>query len=174
VSVLGMTTTRPAFFTIPAVLLTASMGVFIWLVLGFQTSGEINPYASSYEARIELYRSKLDSLNKIRSVRERIYMRQLANLEIPEYIVAKMRPTDVVLLPPRGYANRYMQTEAIWTDPRIFAWMVGFHNVVAWSDTARRSQANAFVVLDANAIWMTRPGGSTNIDSLLHVFARSE
>jgi hypothetical protein len=169
-----MSTARPAFFTIPAVLLTASMGFVIWLVLGFQTSNEVNPYAASYEARIELYRSKLDSLNKIRSVRERIYMRQLANLEIPEYIVSKMRPTDLVLLPPRGYANKYMQTEAIWTDPRIFTWMVGFHNVVAWSDTARRSQANAFVVLDANAIWMTRPGGSTNIDSLLHVYARSE
>jgi hypothetical protein len=169
-----MTTARPAFFTIPAVLLTACMGLFLWFVLSFQTADDSNPYAASYEARIELYRSKLDSLNKIRSVRERIYMRQMANLEIPEYIVAKMRPTDLVLLPPRGYANNYMQTEAIWTDPRIFAWMVGLQNVVAWSDTARRNQANAFVVLDANAIWMTRPGGSTNIDSLLHVYARSQ
>lgn len=98
----------------------------------------------------------------------------MANLEIPEYIVSKMRPTDVLLLPPRGYANSSMQTEAIWTDPRIFAWMVGFHNVVAWSDTAGRTKANAFVVLEENTIWITRPGGSTNIDSLLNVFERSK
>ena len=150
------------------------MALCIWILLGFMSADGSNPYAASYESRIELYRSKLDSLNKIRSVRERIYMRQMANLEIPEYVVAKMRPTDVLLLPPRGYANSFMQTEAIWTDPRIFAWMVGFHNVVAWSDTAGRKKANAFVVLEANTIWITRPGGSTNIDSLLNVFERSK
>jgi len=150
------------------------MALCIWMLLSFMSADGSNPYAASYESRIELYRSKLDSLNNIRSVRERIYMRQMANLEIPEYIVAKMRPTDVLLLPPRGYANSFMQTEAIWTDPRIFAWMVGFHNVVAWSDTAGRKKANAFVVLEANTIWITRPGGSTNIDSLLNVFERSK
>lgn len=170
----GMITARPAFFSIPAVVLTACMALCMWLLIGFQSDSDANPYAASYESRVELYRSKLDSLNKIRSVRERIYMRQMANLEIPEYIVSKLRPTDVLLLPPRGYANRFMQTEAIWTDPRIFTWMVGFHNIVAFSDTARRSQANAFVVLEANTIWITRPGGSTNIDSLLNVYERSK
>lgn len=169
-----MTTARPPFYSIPAVILTASMALCIWMLLGFMSADGSNPYAASYESRVELYRSKLDSLNKIRSVRERIYMRQMANLEIPEYIVAKMRPTDVLLLPPRGYANTFMQTEAIWTDPRIFTWMVGLHNIVAWSDTIRRKQANAFVVLEANTIWITRPGGSTNIDSLLNVFERSK
>lgn len=169
-----MTTARPAFFTIPAVILTAYMVFCIWLLIGALSDSDANPYAASYESRIELYRSKLDSLNKIRSVRERIYMRQMANLEIPEYIVSKMRPTDLLLLPPRAYANKFMQTEAIWTDPRIFTWMVGFHNVIAWADTARRRQANAFVVLEANTIWITRPGGSTNIDSLLSVYERSK
>jgi hypothetical protein len=134
--------------------------------------GESNPYATSYEARIELYRQKLDSLNRIRGWRDRIYMRHMANLEIPEYIVSKLRPNDTLLLPPMEYANQFMATKAFWTDPRIFTWMVGFQPVVAWRDTARRRSVNAYVVLEANTIWITRLGGSTNIDSLLAVFEK--
>lgn len=164
--------TRPPFFAVPAVVLTACVVVVMWLLVGLNPS-DTNPYAASFEARVQLYREKLSELNKIRSVRERTYLRHTANLEIPEYIVSKLRPTDLLLLPPRGYANSYMAGEAIWTDPRIFAWMVGFHNVVAWNDTVRRAYANAFVVLDTTTIWITRPGGSTNIDSLLNVYQRS-
>jgi hypothetical protein len=94
----------------------------------------------------------------------------MANLEIPEYIVSKLRPGDTLLLPPIEYGSQFMVTKALWTDPRIFTWMVGFQPVVAWRDTARRSSANTFVVLEANTIWLTRPGGSTNIDSLLDVY----
>lgn len=163
---------RPPFFSLPTAIMAVATVAAIWLLVGYSLGGT-NPYATSYASRIGLYSTKLDSLNKIRGWRDRIYMRQMANLEIPEYVVRKLRPNDTVLLPPRGYANKYMQTEAVWTDPRIFAWMVGFHNVVSWNDTLRRRHANAFIALESNAIWITRPGGSTNIDSLLLEYERN-
>lgn len=163
---------RPPLLSLPAAALTIATTAILWLLVG-GTFGDANPYATSYEARIGLYRTKLDSLNKIRGWRERIYMRNMANLEIPEYLVGKLRVNDTLLLPPRGYAKKYMATDVTWTDPRIFTWMVGFHNVVSWNDTNRRKRANAFVVLEANTIWITRPGGSTNIDSLFREYERS-
>ena len=150
-----------ALTVVVIVLLTVLVGPYL---------GDANPYASSFQARIELYRTKLDSLNRIRGWRDRTYMRHMANLEIPEYIVSKLRPGDTLLLPPIEYGSQFMVTKALWTDPRIFTWMVGFQPVVAWRDTARRSSANTFVVLEANTIWLTRPGGRTNIVSLLDVY----
>lgn len=159
---------RPVF-TVRGVALTVVVICMLTLLVG-PYGGDWNPYASSFNARIELYREKLDSLNRIRGWRDRIYMRHVANLEIPEYIISKLRPGDTLLLPPMEYGNQFMASNAFWTDPRIFTWMVGFQPVVAWSDTARRHKANTFVVLEANTIWLTRPGGSTNIDSLLQVY----
>ncbi|MBM4177969.1 MAG: hypothetical protein FJ211_01380 [Ignavibacteria bacterium] len=163
-----MNTERPAFFSVPAVYLTAAVVFILLLLLGPAIND--NPYAQSYESRVELYRSKLDSLNKIRSIRERIFMRQMANLSVAEYIDSKLRPTDTLLLPPQAYAKRYMETAVTWTDPRILTWLIGFRNVVAWTDTARRKHANAFIALEPSSIWITRPGGQTNIDSLIHEY----
>lgn len=161
---------RPVF-SVRGLILTAAVIAVLTLLVG-PYLGEANPYASSFHARIELYREKLDSLNRIRGWRDRIYMRHMANLEIPEYIISKLRPADTLLLPPMEYANQFMATKALWTDPRIFTWMVGFQPIVAWRDTARRRSANAYVVLEANTIWITRRGGSTNIDSLLAVYQK--
>lgn len=161
---------RPVFSVRGLILTAAVIAVLTFLVGPYL--GESNPYASSFHARIELYREKLDSLNRIRGWRDRIYMRHMANLEIPEYIISKLRPTDTLLLPPMEYGNQFMATKAFWTDPRIFTWMVGFQPIVAWRDTSRRRAANAYVVLEANTIWITRPGGSTNIDSLLAVYEK--
>lgn len=162
---------RPPIFSLRGLILTIFMIVIVTVVITAEFGG-INTYASAYDARIGLYGDKLDSLNKIRSFKERLFMRHVANVEIPTYIVNHMRPTDRVLLPPMTYAGRYMTSNAIWTDPRIFTWMVGFHNIVAWADTARRASANAFVVLNENQIWIARRGGQTNIDSLLIEYGR--
>ncbi len=166
-----MTAAPRPVFSVRGVILTGLVIAVLTVLVG-PYLGEANPYATSYEARIDLYRKKLDSLNRIRGWRDRIYMRHMANLEIPEYIVSKLRPNDTLLLPPMEYANQFMATKAFWTDPRIFTWMVGFQPVVAWRDTARRRSVNAYVVLEANTIWITRPGGSTNIDSLLSEFEK--
>ncbi|MFN4908209.1 MAG: hypothetical protein ACK475_06745 [Bacteroidota bacterium] len=166
-----MTEQERPVFTVRGIALTIGVIAVLTVLVG-PYLGEGNPYASSFAARIELYREKLDSLNRIRGWRDRIYMRHMANLEIPEYIVSKLRPNDTLLLPPMEYGNQFMATKAFWTDPRIFTWMVGFQPIVAWSDTARRHKANAYVVLEQNTIWLTRPGGSTNIDSLLQVYER--
>jgi len=162
---------HPAIFSLRGLILTIIMVVVLTLLISADFGGA-NTYATAYDARIGLYGDKLDSLNKIRSWKQRLFMRHVANVEIPTYIANHMRPTDVLLLPPMAYGNRYMKTNAIWTDPRIFAWMVGFHPVVAWSDTSRRKLANAFVVLTANQVWIARRNGATNIDSLLNEYER--
>ncbi len=162
---------RPPIFSLRGLILAIAMVVIITVLISAEFNG-FNTYATAYDARIGLYGDKLDSLNKIRSWKERLFMRHVANVEIPTYIVNHMRPTDLVLLPPMSYAGRYMTSNAIWTDPRIFTWMVGFQNIVAWNDSTRRSSANAFVVLNENQIWIARRGGQTNIDSLLIEYGR--
>ncbi len=165
------TKNRTQFFSPRSLTLSLITIAFLTLILSWDAGG-YNSYALSYDARLGLYAEKLDSLNKIRQWRERYFMRHVANYEIPQMIRARLRAGDTVLLPPMWYANRYMRTNAIWTDPRIFTWMVGFSPIVSWSDTARRSSANCYVVLDNNMIWVARRGGSTNIDSLLAEYAR--
>lgn len=167
-----MTAAQRPVFSVRGVILTGLVIAVLTVLVG-PYLGRSNPYATSYQARIEFYRQKLDSLNRIRGWRDRIFMRHMANLEIPEYIVSKLRPNDTLLLPPMEYANQFIATKAFWTDPRIFTWMVGFQPVVGWRDTARRRSVNAYVVLEANTIWITRQGGSTNIDSLLAVFEKA-
>jgi hypothetical protein len=162
---------RPPIFALRPLVLTIAMVVFVTMLISADLGG-VNTYAEAYDARIGLYGDKLDSLNKIRSWREKLFMRHVANVEIPTYIVNHLRPTDTVLLPPMSYGNRYMRTNAIWTDPRIFTWMVGFAPIVSWSDTARRASANAYVVLNSNQIWIARRGGATNIDSLLAEYGK--
>jgi len=99
-----------------------------------------------------------------------MFMRHVANVEIPKYAVNHLRPGDTLLLPPIGYGNKYMKTNAVWTDPRIFTYMIGFQPIVSYADVARRNSATAFVVLDKNQIWIAHRGGRTNIDSLLQVY----
>lgn len=164
---------RPPIFSLRSLILTIIMVAVATFLISADLDGA-NVYASAYDARIGLYGDKLDSLNKIRSWRDRIFMRHVANYEIPTYIVNHLRVGDTVLLPPMQYGNRYMRTNAIWTDPRIFTWMVGFAPIVSWNDTTRRASANAYVVLTANQIWIARRGGSTNIDSLLIEYGKGK
>lgn len=155
-----------------AILAIIMVGAIYALIKVGADSG-VNPYAASYQSRIGLYAEKRDSLNKRRQMSERMFARHVANYEIPQYIAPRLRPTDTLLLPPMTYGNRYMRDKAYWTDPRFFAWMVGFHNVIPWNDVARRSKANAFVVLEPNTIWIARRGSpNINIDSLLNEYGR--
>lgn len=145
----------------------------IYAMINVGADSGVNPYAASYQSRIGLYEKKRDSLNKRRQMSERMFARHVANYEIPQYIAPRLRPTDTLLLPPMSYGNRYMRDKAYWTDPRFFAWMVGFHNIVPWNDVARRSQANAYIVLEPNMIWIARRGSpNINIDSLLNEYGR--
>ncbi len=145
----------------------------IYALINVGADSGVNPYAASYQSRIGLYEKKRDSLNKRRQMSERMFARHVANYEIPRYIAPRLRPTDTLLLPPMSYGNRYMRDKAYWTDPRFFAWMVGFHNIVPWNDVARRSQANAYIVLEPNMIWIARRGSpNINIDSLLNEYGR--
>jgi len=146
--------------------------VAFYTILVTAELGGMNPYARSYQSRIGMYADKLDSLTRISSWDVKMKMRHVANAEIPAYIVSHLREGDTVLLPPRSYANKYMEAEAIWTDPRIFTYFVDFQPIVGYTDLNRRSSANTFVVLEGNTIWLARRGGTTNIDSLLSEYAR--
>jgi hypothetical protein len=47
--------------------------------------------------------------------------------------------------------------------------------VIPWNDAARRSQANAFIVLEPSMIWIARRGSrNVNIDSLLTEYGREQ
>jgi hypothetical protein len=160
-----------SFFSIKSVVLTVCTVLFCLALINVDLSGW-NTYSSSYDVRIGFYKRKLDSLTKIKSWHDRMFMRHVANVEIPKYAVRHLMPGDTLLLPPMGYGNKYMKVNAVWTDPRVFTYMTGFQPIVAYSDVARRKSANAYVVLDKNQIWIARRGGRTNIDSLLSVYER--
>ncbi len=167
-----VSTTGSSFFSIKAVVLTAVTVLFCLALINVDLSGW-NTYSSSYDVRIGFYKRKLDSLTRIKSWHDRMFMRHVANVEIPKYAVSHMQPGDTLLLPPMGYGNKYMKSNAVWTDPRIFTYMIGFQPIVAYSNIERRSSANTFIVLDKNQIWIARRGGTTNIDSLLKVYELS-
>jgi hypothetical protein len=142
------------------------------VLLVFWPMGNTNPYASAYNARIKLYKEKLDSLTKIRDYTERMFMKHVANVKAPEYISQRLQPGDTVLLPPIEYGNKYQVTEAIWTDPRVFTYMAGFRPIVPYDNVAKRNSANVFVFLDGRRIWLGRRGGAYNIDSLLEEYSQ--
>ncbi len=132
--------------------------------------GDVNPYYGWYENRVDVYYRRLDSLNRIRPWRDRMFARHVANYETPVWVVNNMRVGDTVLLPPRQYAQTFIKVEAFWTDPRIFTYMTRLTPIVAYADTARRKSANAFLLLAPRRIALVRRGGETNIDSLLRVY----
>lgn len=138
--------------------------------LGSDKSIDVNPYHGWYENRVDIYYRRLDSLNRIRSWRDRMFTRHVANFEAPVWVVNNMRAGDTVLLPPRQYAQRFIKADAFWTDPRIFTYMTKLSPIVAYADTARRHSANAFLALGPRSIALVRRGESTNIDSLLRVY----
>lgn len=174
VSGLAQVKTNPPLpmFSPRALVLAVAFTAFVSVLLNADLGGR-NSYSTSYDSRIGLYGGKLDSLTRISSWPKRLFMRHVANYEIPSYLAPRLLPGDTLLLPPMSYANQYMRHNATWTDPRIFTWMVGFHPIIAWSDSGRRNLANAFVVLDVNQVWIARLGGRTNIDSLLNVYQES-
>ena len=132
--------------------------------------GDVNPYNGWYENRVDVYYRRLDSLNNIRSWRERMFARHVANYEAPVWIVNNLCVGDTVLLPPRQYARPFIKAEAYWTDPRIFTYMTRLSPIVAYADTARRKSANVFITLAPRRIALVRRGEQTNIDSLLRVY----
>ncbi len=99
-----------------------------------------------------------------------MFLRHVANYEIPLWIAENKKPGDTVLLPPAEYSAPFIAVDPIWTDPRIFTYFAGFQPIVAYSDTLRRHKANAWVVLQPQAIYLARRGGSFDIDSLLRVY----
>lgn len=158
-----------SFFSLRALTLTIALSLGYVLLINIQID-DINPYQGWYENRIDTYYRRLDSLNKIRSWRDRMMTRHVANYEAPVWIVNHMRDGDTVLLPPRQYAQKFMKADVFWTDPRIFTYMTRLSPIVAYADTARRHTANAFVSLEPRRIALVRRGGNTNIDSLLRLY----
>lgn len=162
---------RPTFFSLRSLTLAAAMVAFYTILVSVDVGG-YNPYAESYRSRIGLYASRLDSLALITSWNKKMFLRHLANVEIPLYVTQHIRLTDTVLLPPWEYAAQYMETDPTWTDPRVFTYMAGFQPIVAYNDSLRWKNANTFIVLEGASIWLARKGDGTNIDSLLNEYRR--
>lgn len=160
---------RPIFFSLRSLALAAAMVTFYTIIVSVDF-GSMNPYANSYKSRIGLYASKLDTLALITSWKKKMFLRHMANVEIPQYIVQHLQTGDTVLLPPWEYAERYIEVDPTWTDPRVFTYMVGFQPIVAYNDSVRRKSANTYVILEGASIWLAHRGGNTNIDSLLTVY----
>lgn len=161
------------FFTVRALILSA-VTVLLLSLLYNADLGDLNVYSKAYQARIGFYADRIDSLTRIRSWKQRMLLRHVANAHIPQWIAENRRPTDTILLPPASYAQKYIKADVVWTDPRIFTYMAGFQPIVAWTDTVRRRSANTFIALEPMAITLARPNGSVNIDSLLQEYERSE
>lgn len=158
------------FFTLKGLILAACTLTFYW-VLVHTDLADRNVYAKAYDARIGFYADKIDSLTQITGWRKKQFMRHVANQFIPTWIAENKMPVDTILLPPAAYANKYMKANAIWTDPRIFTYFGNFQTIIAYSDTARWHQANAWIVLEEGSLYIARRHGSYNIDSLLSVYA---
>ncbi|MDZ4745301.1 MAG: hypothetical protein SGJ05_04780 [bacterium] len=168
-----------SFFSLRALALTLLLSLgYVLLInvdlgeiqLSDTKSIEVNPYYGWYENRVDVYYRSLDSLNRMRSWRDRMFARHVANYETPVWVTNNLQPGDTVLLPPRQYAQKYIKAEVTWTDPRIFTYMTRLSPIVAYADTARRGSANTYIALAPRRISLMRRGSTANIDSLLHVY----
>ena len=164
--------TEKSFFSLKSVVLTGIMIAFYTLLITADLGG-LNTYALAYKSRIGFYAEKIDSFATISSWRQRMFLRHMANYEIPVWLAENKRPTDTILLPPAEYADQFLPMKSIWTDPRVFTYFADFQPIVAYADTARRSSVNAYIALGEKSIAIVRPGGRTNIDSLLSEYERA-
>ena len=164
---------RPSFFTLRGLILAAVMLAIYTVLTRYDLNG-LNPYGASYQSRIEFYSDRIDSLSRVSTWPRRMFMRHVANYEIPNWIARNRQASDVILLPPRAYAGQYLQADPTWTDPRIFTYMAGFQPIVAWTDTARWAQVNTWVALESGSISLVRRDGPTNIDSLMNVYRQAD
>lgn len=162
---------RPTFFSLRSLALAAAMVAFYTILVSVDLGG-YNPYAESYRSRIGLYASKLDTLALITSWNKKMFLRHLANFEIPRYVAQHIKQGDTVLLPPWEYAAQFIEVDPTWTDPRVFTYMAGFQPIVAYNDSLRAKSANTYIVLEGTSIWLARRGDKTNIDSLLNEYSR--
>lgn len=165
----GSASSRPPVFSLRSLVMAMIMGAFITVLINADLGGW-NTYSMAYDARIGFYAERLDTFTKISSWRKRNFMRHVGNVEIPLWITENMRPGDTILLPPKEYADKFLNVPAIWTDARIFTYFAGFQPIVAFDDTARRHKANAFIALEPRSISIARRGGGTNLDSLMQVY----
>ncbi len=171
----GTVSTQPPVFSLRSLILAIVMGLFVTVLINADLGGW-NTYSMAYDSRIGFYAERLDTFTRISSWRKRNFMRHVGNVEIPLWITENMRPGDTILLPPKEYADQFLNVPAIWTDARIFTYFAGFQPIVAFDDTARWNKVNAFIALEPRSISIARRGGPTNLDSLLAVYrsARSK
>ncbi|MBU3741918.1 MAG: hypothetical protein FGM24_06485 [Candidatus Kapabacteria bacterium] len=163
---------RPSFFGVRALALTAAMLVGYWLLISVEID-RVNPYQPFYENRISFYYSKIDTFSRITSLSQRMTLRHSYDYTVPKLVSERLRQGDVLLLPPAAYAEQVTRgNKVVWTDPRIFTYMVGRMPMVAWDDTARRSVANTAILLELNTFEIIRRGDAPQrYDSVVAAYA---
>lgn len=151
---------KPSMFGVRPLVLTVALLVGYWLLISVPID-RVNPYEPFHRNRIAFYYDRLDTFARVTSLSQRMVLRHTYDYNVPYLVRQQMRPGDVLLLPPKEYAERYTRgNSVIWTDPRIFTYMVGRSPIVAWDDTARRSKANLVLALELTMFELIRRDAS--------------
>lgn len=125
-----------------------------------------NPYAHWHRKRIRLYYDNYARLRKDLRLDTRMNERHGYDFMIPKWLNTKMKPGDVVVLPPHSYAKSN-KMGAAWTDVRIFMYMAGLRPVIMADDTARFHHATHFLELgDGGTLWYRKIDSPEERDSV--------
>lgn len=164
----------PPFFGVRALALTVALLVGYWLLISTRIE-RVNPYEPFHENRISFYYDKMDTFSRITSLSQRMTLRHSYDYTVPLLVSERLTPQDVLLLPPAAYAEQFTRgNKVVWTDPRIFTYMVGRTPMVAWDDTARRAMANTAILLELNTFELVRrAAGPDRYDSVLAAYAQA-
>lgn len=158
----------PSFFSVRSFVLTVILLVGYWLLISVRID-RVNPYEAFHANRIAFYYDRLDTFARVTSLSQRMILRHSYDYNVPFLISQQLGPTDTLLLPPAAYAERYTRgNSVVWTDPRIYTYMVGRSPIVAWDDTLRRSRANTVLALELTMFELIRRGSSqSGFDSVV-------
>lgn len=165
---------QPSFFGVRQLGLTVALLVGYWLLISVRVD-RVNPYQPFHENRISFYYEKIDTFSRITSLSQRMTLRHSFDYTVPMLVNQRLQPGDLFLLPPAAYAEQYTRgNKVVWTDPRIYTYMVGRSPIVAWDDTARRAQANTVVALELQTFEIIRKAVTPErFDSVMHEYARA-
>ena len=165
---------QPSFFGVRQLALAMALLVGYWLLISVRID-RVNPYEPFHENRISFYYEKIDTFSRITSLSQRMTLRHSFDYTVPMLVTQRMLPGDLFLLPPAAYAEQYTRgNKVVWTDPRIYTYMVGRSPIVAWDDTARRAQANTVVALELQTFEIIRKSDApVRFDSVVQAYARA-
>jgi hypothetical protein len=113
--------------------------------------------------KIAGYYKEIKDTKKILTPEERLQQRHGGNYMLPKFIAEKAKPTDILLLPPKEYVQKYENNPNNWSNPYVFYYMNNKVKTVPFAADSLRATTTMTVTYNAKGqpSLVTFPNDST-------------